>query len=228
MNFKILVPFWGTDPRYIKLLREWYEAYTKSGCHAPVSIISDQHTPAIPGEWTWQSFTVPEQNKTYQFDHKGNIVCAAVQSTVNPVLIVDSDAVFQGNPATMLESFAYVPFAMPEDEGARGRKLRNRHAQEGQVAKRCAGVLWFGGGKRVELVHDYRQAFADLETGRYYEERRLFEQHAWSMVAHKHKAPMLPRVLNWPDHITSVGPNPEALINHRIGQRKFNVAFAKK
>jgi hypothetical protein len=49
----------------------------------------------------------------------------------------------------------------------------------------------------------------------------LFEQHAWSMVAHWSGAPFLPRTLNWCDLNPRNGPNPEAAIYHRIGQRKF-------
>lgn len=230
MNYRILLPYWGNDARYQKLLDEWFVAYRKLCIRQPVTIISDKQTKRGDGLHDWRAYETPEYNPQYQFDHKGDIVCAAIVDIAEPVLVLDTDAVFARDPAPLLESLALVPFAMPEDEGARGRKIRNRHAQEGPIAKRCAGVLWFGTStnskiKRSDLVHCYRSSFKELETGKYYEERRLFEQHAWTMVAYYYKAPFLPRSLNWPDHITSVGPSEEAYINHRIGQRKFNVAF---
>lgn len=226
MNFKILVPYWGNDKRYRTLLEEWFAAYNASGCKAPVRLITDKQTEQFGSPYIWHAFDTPEYEKCYQFDHKGDIVCAAIQQIIEPVLVLDTDAILKRDVMPVLEALQLVPFAMPADEGALGLCIRNRHGQPTKIIKRCAGVLWFGGaGSRVALVQDYRAALVELKTGRYYEERRLFEQHAWSMVAHQRNAPILPRTMNWLDNNTRNGPNPEAYIYHRIGQRKFNIAF---
>jgi hypothetical protein len=227
MNYKILIPFWGNNPRYLKLIEEWFEAYNASGCKAPVTLITDKQTKQFGASKLWQVFDTPEYNSTYQFDHKGHLVCAAIQQIIDPVLVLDSDAIIRKDFSALLDAFEFVPLAMPADEGCLGLHLRNRHAQPTKIPKRCAGVLWFGSvGSRIALVQDYKAAFDELLTGRYYEERRLFEQHAWSMVAHNMNAPMLPRTMNWLDNNSRNGPNPDAFIYHRIGQRKFNVALS--
>lgn len=221
MNFRILIPFWGRDERYVRLLGNWYTQYRSLRLPHPVTVITDFDTdPVVPSAWV-RSFPVASKNQ-YQFDHKGNIVCAAITAFHEPLLVLDSDAVLQGDPEPLLRPFEKVPFSLPKDEGALGRKIRNRHAQEGPIVKGCAGVLWFGASQdRQYLVDEYRLAFRELCSGRYYEERRLFEQHAWTMVRYKLGSEFLPRLLNWPDHITSVGHNPDAVICHHIGQRKF-------
>jgi hypothetical protein len=228
MNFRILVPFWGNDIRYIKQLGQWFAAYRAAHIRHPVSIISDTYMaldefPQVNfcDSAVWQAFPVPARNE-YAFDHKGEIVCAAIQSTEEPVLVLDADALIQHDPEPFLEGLEHTPFAMPRDEANLKNFIRNRHAMHTTMPKLCAGVLWFGrGGNRKHLVAEYRRAFKELETGKYYEERRLFEQHAWTMVAHWTGAPILDRCLNWADHITSIGPNPKAAIYHRIGQRKL-------
>jgi len=222
MNFRILIPFWGTNPAYVNLLDEWFRLYRLAHCPHPVTLISDFDTPVLH-RYSWRSFPV-NSRRDYIFDHKGEIVCAAVQAISDAVLVLDADAIVNFDPEPLLRPYEHTAFAMPADEACLGLHLRNRHAQETFIPKRCAGVLWFGrGGERSALVARYRMAFRDLESGRYYEERRLFEQHAWSMVAHEVGAPFLPRTLNWGDHIAHIGPNPEAAIYHRIGQRKFRL-----
>lgn len=221
MNYRILIPYWGNDARYVHLLGEWFNAYRACHIGTPVTIITDTESNNILDDYI-RRYPVKCSNE-YMFDRKGEIVCAAIQDTEEPVLVLDTDAILQHDPEPLLREFENVPFAMPRDEACLKLFVRNRHAQNTNVPKRCAGVLWFGrGGDRKHLVSEYRRAFTELQTGRYYEERRLFEQHAWSMVAHWNAAPMLPRELNWADHITSIGPNPKAAIYHRIGQRKWN------
>ena len=226
MNYRILIPYWGNQPRYHKLLEEWFEAYNASGCKAQVTLITDKQTEQFGAPSLWQAYDTPEYDPAYQFDHKGDIVCAAVQQILEPVLVLDTDAILKKDVSSVLKTLQFVSFAMPADEGALGLCIRSRHGQPTKIVKRCAGVLWFGGlGSRVALVKEYRMAFAELKTGRYYEERRLFEQHAWSMVAHQTNALVLPRTMNWLDNNTRNGPNPDAYIYHRIGQRKFNIAL---
>lgn len=219
MNFRILVPYWGKDDRYANLIEKWFLSYREARVPHPVTIISDFDTPELP-RCIWRSF--PVRSSPYVFDKKGELVCAAIQAFHEPLLVLDADALIQSDPLPFLRGFENVPMTLPKDEGAFNRKLRNRHAIEGPVIKGCAGVLWFGQCRdRRYLVDEYKRAFRELESGRFYEERRLFEQHAWTYVRHWLNSPFLPRELNWPDHITSVGPNPDAAICHRIGQRKF-------
>jgi len=224
MQFQIVIPYWGTDARYRRLLEEWLAAYKALALPYPVVIATDYDTPMQAKGVFWKNYSVKEVRADYPFDYKGQLVCAAIMAIHTPLLVLDSDAILQHDPEPLLREFEHKPFAMPADEGALGLKIRNRHAQETNVPKRCAGVLWFGpGADRAHLVREYLRAFEELLSGRYYEERRLFEQHAWSMVAHWTNAPFLPRTLNWCDLNTRNGPNPEAAIYHRIGQRKFSM-----
>jgi hypothetical protein len=221
MNYRILLPYWGNDLRYVKLLEQWFAAYRACHIGTPVSIITDTEADNILDDYI-RRYEVKCGNE-YMFDRKGEIVCAAILDTAEPVLVLDLDALLQHDPEPLILGYEDTPFAMPRDEANLKNCIRNRHGQPTAIPKRCAGVLWFGrGGDRKHLVAEYRRAFTELQTGRYYEERRLFEQHAWTMVAHWNNAPILPRELNWADHITSIGPNPAAAIYHRIGQRKWN------
>jgi len=63
-----------------------------------------------------QTFNTPEYNPEYQFDHKGDLVCAAIQKIVEPVLVLDSDAVIRKDFTALLETFLWTSFAMPADE----------------------------------------------------------------------------------------------------------------
>ena len=45
MNFRILVPFWGTDPKYVKQLKQWFAAYRAAHVSYPITIISDDERP---------------------------------------------------------------------------------------------------------------------------------------------------------------------------------------
>lgn len=220
---KLLIPYWGTDSRHKELLFKWLEAYRKSGCDIPFAIISDHRTEPFDG-LPWEAYQTPDYSTHYPFDNKGAIVCRAIVDTTESVLVLDADAFIQRCPREALEKFEHIPFAMPEDEGRRGLHLRNRHAQETDILKRCAGVLWFGAGNRQFFADEYKREFQEMQSGRWYEPRHLYEQHAWTLVAHWYKAPLLPRVFNWASHIASVGPNPDAFINHHVGQRKFNLA----
>lgn len=225
---RLLVPHWGNDIRYQHLLCTWVDAYQKSGCTIPFTIISDERTENVDlGPWKAYPTSPPGQ---YMFDTKGEIVCAAIVDFQEPVLVLDADAFVQRCPMEGLSKLLGVPFAMPEDEGRRGMHLRNRHAQETDILKRCAGVLWFGEPLDEEyrqwLVKEYKKAFETMQNGKWYEPRYLCEQNAWTLVAHWHTCPVLPRVYNWADHIASIGSNPDAYIYHRLGQRKFNVASA--
>lgn len=224
MNFRIVIPYYGNEPKYQKLLEDWFKQYDRTFNKASVTIATDAFTKLSPARNNFVRFVTPERTQ-FHFDHKAALVCAAIQHFTEPLLVLDSDALVRLPLERFLAPLEYVPFAMPEDEGARGRFLRNRHRQETDINKRCAGVLWFGSGQRIQLAAEYTDAFQTLLTNKYAEERRLYEQHAWSMVAYKRNAPFLPRELNWPDHITSVGRNDRAGIYHRIGQRKFGVAF---
>lgn len=224
MNFRILIPYWGNDPRYSALLTAWFTAYRALGLPHQVTIITDQHTAPRSTPYWIENYHTPEYDPAYPFDHKGDIVCAAIQRILDPVLVLDADAVIQHDPEPLLRQLMGVPFAMPADEGALGRHLRNRHAQETAIPKRCAGVLWFGSSyQRETLVRDYRLAFQELSSGLWYEERRLREQHAWSVVAFHRNAPFLPRTLNWLAANTRNGPNLDAAIYHNVGQRKFGL-----
>lgn len=224
MKFKILIPYWGTRQQYRRLLEDWFTAYKALNLPHQVIVASDFDTPEQIRTCFWKQFPVREVSKDYIFDYKGLLVCAAIQAIHEPLLVLDADAVLQADPEPLLRTFEHAEFAMPADEGALGRKIRNRHAQETLTPKRCAGVMWFGPYQnRAHLVREYLRAFEELLSGRYYEERRLFEQHAWSMVAHWVNAPFLPRTLNWCDINPRNGPNPEAAIYHRIGQVKFNL-----
>lgn len=221
MNFRILVPYWGDNYQYKSLLQEWFAQYRACHLPHPVTLISDFDTPEIP-RCLMRCFPVHHKTQ-YAFDLKGEIVCAAIQAFAEPLLVMDADALLQHDPEPLLRPYEFAEFAMPADEAFLGVKIRNRHGLPTDIPKRCAGVLWFGhGGDRRALAQAYHDAFRELETGRYLEERRLYEQHAWTIVAHQRQAPILPRTLNWADHIVRFGPNPEAAIYHRIGQRKWN------
>jgi hypothetical protein len=230
---RFLIPHWGSDSKHRELLGKWFGRYHMSGCKIPVTVISDDKTEPLNvqrmfgAEWRSYRTSPPGQ---YPFDTKGEIVCAAIVDIQEPVLVLDADAFLQRCPQEALTALLGVPFAMPEDEGRRGLHLRNRHAQETDVLKRCAGVLWFGQPLDPEyrqwLVKEYQKAFSTMQNGKWHEPRYLCEQNAWTLVAHWHTCPILSRLFNWADHITSIGPNSEAYICHHIGQRKFNIATA--
>lgn len=222
MNFRILIPYWGNKPQYRELLDKWLAAYKLLRLPYQVTIISDHHTVPIP-HLEWTACPTAEFDAAYHFDHKGDIVCAAIKCILDPILVLDTDAVIAADPGPLLAPFYEHRIALPLDEGALNRCIRNRHGQETGIVKRCAGVMWFGQAyRRGDLVADYHWCVDELKSGRYYEERRLFEQHAWSMVAHRRAGGILPRELNWLDNNTRNGYNPKAVINHRIGQRKFS------
>lgn len=230
--FTIAVPFWGDHPAYRQWLRQWCECYRASGTTAPAMIATDTATapeelPDLPVQAfdlaPWKECNDPE----YPFDRKGVIVCSLLTARPREELfIVDADAFLQHDPGRFLEPFAGVDFAMPVDEGAFGAHLAPPFDA---AAKRSGGILWFGAStheSRVALVREYKSTYlniiAHLRARTFREERRLLEQHTWTLIAHRRGAPLLPRELNWPTGLPTTPANPDAAIHHHIGKRKWS------
>jgi hypothetical protein len=226
----ILVPFWGDHPAYRKWLTEWVRCYRASGCEARALVVTDEFLPAptdlptlVVDATPWQDLVDPR----YPYDRKGGIVCAALVHLAGEALfIVDADAFLQRDPLPLLAPYRRELFAMPEDEGAFGKPYAE---PDGEVVRRSGGILWVGATSaeaRMELVGAYRQHFqalaARMQAGTFREERRLLEQHAWTFVADRRSAPILPRALNWPVCFRAAGANPAAAIHHHIGRRKWH------
>jgi len=87
MNFRILIPYWGNKAQYRALLDQWLVAYNSLQLPYEVTVISDRYTVRVPGV-NWETFDTPEYDPTYHFDHKGDIVCAAIQRILDPVLVL--------------------------------------------------------------------------------------------------------------------------------------------
>ena len=226
----IVVPYWGNDPKYAKLLTEWVTQYEASGSPHDYVIATDTKTDLSNGDLPHERFDVSDyyMDSSYAFDRKGAIVCEAIKLFRNEYLLVlDADALVQFDPAGLIPSFN-VPTAlmMGEDLGAKGKCLRLKDHSYSTIPKRNAGVMYFVADNwtdRIDLVSAYCSAFREMLSGKYSEARELYEQHAWTIVAHKLAAPYLPNELNWPDHLRGYGPNPKAAIYHRIGKRKWNL-----
>ena len=230
----IVVPYWGNDPKYAKLLTEWVTQYEASGSPHDYVIATDTKTNLGSGDFPYQRFDVSDyyMDSSYAFDRKGAIVCEAIKLFCKEdLLVLDADALVQFDPASLLPDCPeYTTLCMGEDLGAKGKCLRLKDHSYSIVHKRNAGVMYFPSKAPVcpsirssFLVISYIDAFREMLSGKYSEARELYEQHAWSIVAHKLAAPYLPNELNWPDHLRGYGPNPKAAIYHRIGKRKWNL-----
>jgi hypothetical protein len=230
MKPTIVIPFWGNHPAYRRWLEEWVRRYEALKIDLPVLIASDEVIDAdlvpqidrlLVGTARWADLVDPR----YPYDRKGAIVCAAILALQDcPVFVLDADAYLVGDPSPILQRFLTCGIAMPADEGAFGKPYEPPF----EIAeRRCAGVILFGSVTcdRNELVRDYRTFYnvllQQMECGKFREERRLLEQHAWTMVADGWNGPLLPRELNWPVCFKSSGDNPRAVIHHHIGRKKW-------
>jgi hypothetical protein len=162
------------------------------------------------------------------FDVKGAIVCAAIKDA-GEILVVDIDALVRRDPAPALRPFRDLAMAMPRDLGAINIKAPNLVAPWKHVAKRSAGIMWFGafGSDHRALAAEYRTAWQELRPlhtaagppTATAEQHDLLEQHAWTLVAHRRGLPLLPDTFNWPRHC--YGANPAAVIDHFFGWGKW-------
>jgi hypothetical protein len=232
MKPTLVIPFWGDHPAYRGWLEEWVRRYEALGLDTPVVIVSDEAladdlVPQIERVWVDTDPFADLIDPRYPYDRKGAIVCATINALWQyPLFVLDADAFLVGDPSPHLGGFAAEEIAMPADEGAFGKPYAGTY--DG-IVRRCAGVIWYGGHyvphSRHLLTRHYRQHFlalrAEMEAGSFPEERRLLEQHAWTMVAHQWESPVLPRELNWPACFKHAGANPHAAIHHHIGRRKW-------
>jgi hypothetical protein len=208
----IAVPFFGSDPRWRRLLTHWFELHALSDTDVPAVIITDERPPA--GFPALQVDTLPfadlirtKDGQPHPWDRKGAIVAAALP-ILGPFLSCDIDAFIQWDPEPWMRKLDTVPISARADGWQRtvyGARQIN------------AGVLWFGyPAGRTELQAQYRRAFTDL--GAEYGDDEWREQLAWSLVCSWNQAPTLPAELNWSHHVKGVEA---AAIIHEHGPTKW-------
>ena len=208
----IAVPFFGHDPRWLKLLERWFDLHAASRTKVPAIIISDERVNGFPH---LHVDTLPFQQAMrpgHAWDRKGAIVAAAVQY-LGRVLVCDLDAFVQHDPEPVMAKLPSVPFAMRQDGWA-----RTIHAGGVSVVQRQAGVLWFGAPyERTQLAQFYRTAFGAAGTEEYAQDEWR-EQIAWSIMASWTGLHDLPKTLNCSHHDPEAG---NACILHEHGETKW-------
>jgi hypothetical protein len=208
----IAVPFFGSDPRWLRLLEHWFELHAASGTRVPAIVITDEQSlPGFPvlcvDTTAWRSVIRSKDGQPHPWDRKGAIVAAALP-ILGRFLSCDVDAFIQRDPEPWLAKLDDVPISGRAD-GWQRTVLEARQIN--------AGVLWFGYPKtRPQLASDYGKAFHTLNEE--YSDDEWLEQLAWSLLCYRYNAPTLPAELNWSHHVKGVEA---AAIIHEHGPTKW-------
>ena len=206
----IAVPFFGNDPRWLRMLDYWFEMHAASGTKVPAVIISDERVNGFPSLHV-DTTAFSQVMRGHRWDRKGAIVAAAVQY-LGRVLVCDLDAFIQRDPEPVLATLPTVPLMTRKDGWQRTVRVGGTTAEQRQ-----AGVMWFGDPyDRVKLAGYYRTAFGALDGEHAQDEWR--EQLAWSLVANWTGTHELPKALNCSHHDVDVA---KACIVHEHGETKW-------
>lgn len=210
----IAVPFFGKDPRFVKLLAYWFDLHAQSGTKVPAIVITDEaELPGFP-VLRVDTFALREAMRGHPFDRKGAIVSAA-SLFLGRFLACDLDAFIQSDPEPWLAKLGNVALATTPDPWAREITMHwDKHAV---CLQRNAGVMWFGDVMtRQALQAEYLRQFDQM--GADFKDDDWREQLAWSAVAWKTGLHALPKELNW-SHIHA--GHEKAAIVHEHGQHKW-------
>jgi hypothetical protein len=210
----IAVPFFGKDPRFLKLLAYWFELHAASETKVPAIVITDDND--LPGFPVLRVDTFPLQTvmRGHPFDRKGAIIVAALP-LLGPFLACDVDAFPEKDPERLMSRLPEVGIATVEDDWTRPITM---HWNDGAVTvQQNAGVMWFGDVKaRADVRRHYLREF--FRMGAEFKADDWREQLAWSAVAWQMGGNQMDARLNW----SRLKPaNPDAVIVHVHGPDKW-------
>lgn len=231
MKHLVAIPYFGDNPKYLHMLDEWVANFRTRFpgseflvfTHDAAQTMKAKGYPCLELDISRYADVIrPDQ----PFDVKGALMCEAALMIKRPFLMLDSDALLVADPTAVLDAMGDAPCAMPVDHGA----ILSGHARYmdypfRDVSKMCAGVFWFGAGKRAELVQRYRDTWKMLKeldcpwTPRL---PHLLEQYAWSVALRCMGGCELPATMNWAPHYGGIGEHPNAIVNHYFGHKKWN------
>lgn len=207
----LAVPFFGHDPRFLKLLAYWFDTYAATKTKVPAVVITDEAPPAGFPCLRVDTLPLSAAMRGHPWDRKGAIVAASA-GLLGRFLACDLDAFVQRDPEALLAKLPDVALATRQDGWGRIIDIGGT-----RVAQRQAGVMWFGDAHdRAEVVRLYRLAFHEAGDGYAQDEWR--EQVAWSMVAVWTGLHDLPKALNCSHHDPDAA---KATIIHEHGETKW-------
>jgi len=210
----IAVPFFGKEPRFLKLLEYWFDLHAQSGTRIPAIVITDENELVGYPAMRVDTFALRGAMRGHPFDRKGAIVSAA-SLLLGRFLACDLDAFIQRDPEPFLAKMEDVALATTADPWKREIVM---HWDERAIClQRNAGVMWFGDVKtRPALQAEYLTQFHQMSAD--FADDVWREQLAWSAVAWKTGLHELPKELNW-SHIQA-GKEMAAIV-HEHGETKW-------
>lgn len=224
----LATPYFGTNPRFEKLLAAWWERYLSSGTKLPAVVITDQDTPVPTGYPVLRVETMPMlrvvrdlplASAARMFDYKGALVLAGLQYLGGDVLVLDNDAFVTHDPAGLLAKLPTDALAMQRDTWAREGIVLRWHDYI-ECPMQNAGVIYVGRDvSRQGLVEAYTRFFTTLRDD--HADECWLEQFTWSACWHHFGRHELPVRLNWAH--TLPGDRTEVAIFHAHGEEKWRI-----
>lgn len=204
----IAVPFFGHDPRFLKLLAYWFACYEASGTNMTAVVITDEAPPAGFAFRTVQVDTskLAHVQRGHPWDRKGAIVAAATE-VLGLMLVCDADAFLRGDPEPVITRLGFANVRTRADGWARSIVIHGK-----RVKQRQAGVMILAG----RLAGPYADAFRLAGEGYSADDWR--EQIAWSILAEWTGLHELPLALNCSHHDPAAA---KAIIVHEHGETKW-------
>lgn len=212
----VLTTFWGNHPGYAGLLNDWVDAYLDSGTTFPFLVLTDLETPNTK----FPTLRVDVSNQSlfmrpnHKFDRKGALMLEALKIIEGPILFLDTDAVVRRPIQDHIGKWKEAEIAITRDTGV--RKI-DAGWGEPKYDEMCAGVMYFGGGNKDQLIRHYQMAFGQLHLK--HPTDGLLEQMAWSMLWKRVGGAQLPDSFGWVER--HWGNNPNAVIIHNHGPAKL-------
>lgn len=221
-------PFFGTDPRYLALLRKAWDSYHASGSaeHIPAVILIDERTPppdfgtyAVANSSDYGDF-IREDNQGRAFDRKAALIMAAIEKFNYPwpTLFADIDNEFRHNIAPHVEKIrAHQIMVLPPIP----ESPLIVHPRFGLPLPEMTSALIYFPAFPKEYGARYRFFFKTSSE----RDHVLLEQRTWSLVWHsqaqdpRYMPVAFPREMSWSRMWGE--ENEDVVVRHRHGQEKF-------
>jgi hypothetical protein len=224
-------PFFGNDPRYLRLLRQAWDSYHDTGAHheMPAVVLLDEYTDWSEKAIHFQGRTIRTEIEPYRgfiregndgsaFDHKAALIMSAFEKFNFPWVSVfcDIDNLYRKNIAPTINALPEdFKMALPPIPLTYTTPIVHKRFPEG-VEEMTSALMAFP-PQAQEAGARYRYFF-QTSTER---DHKLLEQRTWSLVWHSFTPKVnLGREMSWSRFW---GEEPaEAMVRHMHGEEKFD------
>lgn len=229
----IYFPFFGTEARYFRLLRQAWDSYHDTGAHhkMPAVVLLDEYTDLGEKAIGFQGRTIKAEIEPYRafiregydgsaFDHKAALIMSAFEKFNFPWVSVfaDIDNVFRKDISPTIEALP-TGFQMALPPIPLTYTTPIVHPKFPQGVEEMTSALMAYGPHPQEQGARYRYFFQTSQE----RDHKLLEQRTFSLVWHSYAGPQAPRMereMSW-SRFWGDEP-PDTFVRHMHGEEKWH------